>query len=59
MPETNTGPSLIARAIAVIVLIVAAYILFKAVIGLVSALLWPVMAIIAVIAVIWALGVLR
>lgn len=59
MPETNTGPSLIARAIAVIVLIVAAYILFKAVIGLVSALLWPVMAIVAVIAVIWALGVLR
>lgn len=59
MPETKNGPSLIARAIAVIVLIVAAYILFKAVIGLVSALLWPVMAIIAVIAVIWALGVLR
>lgn len=59
MPETNTGPSLIARAIAVIVLIAAAYILFKAVIGLVSALLWPIMAIIAVISVIWALGVLR
>ena len=59
MPETNTGPSLLPRAIAVIVLIAAAYILFKAVIGLVSALLWPIMAIIAVIAVIWALGVLR
>lgn len=57
--ETGTGPSLLTRALAVVVIIVAAYILLKAVIGLVSALLWPVMAILAVIAVIWAVGVLR
>lgn len=57
--DTRSGPSFTVRAIAVVVLLVAAWILLKAVIGLVSALLWPVLAIIAVIAVIWAIGVLR
>lgn len=57
--ETGTGPSLLTRALAVIILLVAAYVLFKAIIGLVSFLLWPVMAIVAIIAVVWAVGVLR
>ncbi|MGK2936788.1 MAG: hypothetical protein ACSLFR_03125 [Solirubrobacteraceae bacterium] len=58
-PDTRSGPSFTVRAIAVVVLLVAAWVLLKAVIGLVSALLWPVLAIVAVIAVIWAIGVLR
>ena len=57
--ETSSGPSLLMRLLAVIVLIVAAYILLKAVIGLVSFLLWPVMAILAIIAVVWAINTLR
>lgn len=57
--ETGTGPSLLARAFAVVVLVVAAYILLKLVIGLVSALVFPVLAILALVAVIWAVGVLR
>jgi hypothetical protein len=58
-PETGAGPSLPARALAVVVLIVAGYVLLKLVIGLVSALVFPVLAIVAIVAVIWAVGVLR
>lgn len=57
--ETDTGPSLLARALAVVVLVVAGYVLLKLVIGLVSALVFPVLAIVALVAVIWAVGILR
>jgi hypothetical protein len=46
------------KALAVVVLVVAAYILFKLVLGFVAAIAWIVVAIVAVIAVIWALRVL-
>ncbi len=46
------------KALAVAVLIVAAYVLFKVVVGFVAGLLWIAVAITAVIAVIWALRVL-
>jgi hypothetical protein len=46
------------KVLAVLVLVVAAYVLFKIVIGAVAAVLWIVVAIAAVIAVIWALRVL-
>jgi hypothetical protein len=46
------------KALAVLVLVVAAYILFKMVLGFVAGLVWIVVAIVAVIAVIWALRVL-
>lgn len=46
------------KALAVVVLVVAAYILFKMVLGFVAAIAWIVVAIVAVIAVIWALRVL-
>lgn len=57
--ETGTGPSLLARALAVVVLIVAAYVLLKLVIGLVTALLYPALAIIALVAIVWAVSTLR
>jgi hypothetical protein len=47
------------KLIAVAVLLLAAFLLFKAVIGTVMAVLWVVIAVVAVVAVIWALGVLR
>ena len=47
------------KAIAVAVLLVAAWILFKVVIGMVAAVAWIVVAVLAVIAVLWALAVLR
>ena len=46
------------KLLAVLVLVVAAFILFKIVIGMVAALAWIVVAVVAVMAVIWALRVL-
>jgi hypothetical protein len=46
------------KLLAVAVLIVAAYVLFKMVLGFVAALAWIVVAVVAVFAVIWALRVL-
>jgi hypothetical protein len=59
MPETDSKPSIGARLLAVIVLAVGAWILFKLVIGTVVAIAWAVAAIVAVIAVFWALRTLR
>ena len=44
--------------LALVVLLLAAWILFKVVIGVVAAVAWFVVAVIAVIAVVWALRVL-
>ena len=44
------------KAVAVGVLLVAAYVLFKVVIGVVAAIAWTVVAIVAVVAVLWALN---
>jgi hypothetical protein len=44
------------KAIAVLVLVIAAWILFKVVIGIVSAVFWTVLVIAAVIAVLWSLN---
>jgi hypothetical protein len=47
------------KVIAVAVLLVVAYILFKVILGFVSAVAWIVVLVLAVVAGIWALGVLR
>jgi hypothetical protein len=47
------------KLIAIAVLLVVAYILFKVVIGFVAAVAWIAVLVLAVIAGIWALGVLR
>jgi F0F1-type ATP synthase assembly protein I len=47
------------KIIAVAVLLVVAYILFKVVLGFVAAVAWIVVLVLAVVAGIWALGVLR
>ena len=59
MDETETKTSWGARLLAVIVLAVGAWILFKMVIGTVVAIAWVAAAIVAVIAVFWALNTLR
>ena len=46
------------KALAVAVLVVAAFVLFKLVLGFVAAVAWMVIAVIAVLAVVWALRVL-
>jgi hypothetical protein len=47
------------KVLAIGVLLVAAYILFKMVIGVVAAVAWIVVLVLAVVAAIWAFGVLR
>ncbi len=47
------------KVLAIGVLLVVAYILFKMVIGVVAAVAWIVVLVLAVIAAIWAFGVLR
>ena len=46
------------KALALAVLVVAAYVLFKIVLGAVLGIAWVVLAVLAVVAVIWALRVL-
>lgn len=52
--EEKTGPSLAARALAVIVLLLGAWILLRVVIGLVAGVAWIVMIVLAIVAVAWA-----
>jgi hypothetical protein len=47
------------KLVAILILAVAGFLLFKAVIGTVVAVLWIVVAIVALVAVIWAVGALR
>jgi hypothetical protein len=47
------------KLLAVLVLVIAAYVLFKIVLGFVAAVAWIIVVVIAVGAVIWAIGVLR
>ena len=58
MSSTSSSSSLGKRAIAVLILLIAAWILIKAVIGIAVAVLWVVLVVAAVIAVIWALRTL-
>jgi hypothetical protein len=47
------------KLLAIAVLVVAAYVLFKVVLGFVAAVAWIIVVIVALGAVIWAVGVLR
>jgi hypothetical protein len=54
----ESASSLGTKAIALVVLLAAAWVLFKLVIGVVAAVAWVVVAVLAVVAVVWALRVL-
>lgn len=54
----KSGPSLASRALAAVVLLVAAWVMLKVVLGIVAAVAWTVVTILAIVAVIWALRVL-
>ena len=56
MPETETKSSFGAKIVAVLVLAVAAWVLFKIVIGTVVAIAWTAAAIVAVVAILWAIN---
>ena len=52
--EEKTGPSFAVRALAVIVLLLAAWFLLRIVIGLVAGLAWIVLVVLAIVAIVWA-----
>ncbi|MEO6496078.1 MAG: hypothetical protein ABIO51_01210 [Solirubrobacteraceae bacterium] len=56
MNETESKTSIGARVLALLVLAVAAWVLFKIVIGTVVAIAWTAAAIVAVVAVLWAIN---
>jgi hypothetical protein len=56
--ESASGSSLGKRAVAFLVLLVVAWVLLKVVIGVVTAIAWTAVVVIAIVAVIWALRVL-
>ena len=56
MKESLSG--LAVKALAVVVLLIAAWILFKVVLGVVTAVAWVVVIVLAVMAVLWAASVL-
>jgi hypothetical protein len=58
MSSKSSGSSLAMRAVAVVVLAIAAWILLKLVIGVVTAIAWTVAVVLAIVAIIWAIRVL-
>lgn len=52
--EDQQGPSIAARALAVIVLLLAGWFLLRVVIGLVAGVAWVVLVVLAVVAIVWA-----
>ena len=56
MQQEQAGPSLLTRFIALIVLVVAAWILLKVVIGLLAGLATVIVVVLAIFGIIWALG---
>ena len=59
MDADKSGPSLITRMVAVLVLVVAGLLLLKVVIGIVAGLFWIAMIVVALLAVLWAWSTLR
>ena len=57
--STPSGSSLGKRAIAAFVLLIAAWIAFKLFVGFIASVFWIVLAVAAVVAIIWALRVLK
>jgi hypothetical protein len=59
----SENPSLLSalgrKALAIVVLLVAAWILFKVVIGVVAGIAWLIVIVLAVMSVLWAFSVLR
>jgi hypothetical protein len=54
----ETRPSLAKRALAVVILAVAAYLLLKVIIGFVAAVAWIVVVVVAIVGILWALNTL-
>lgn len=56
MQQEQAGPSLLTRFIALVVLVVAAWVLLKVVIGLLAGLATIIVVVLAIFGIVWALG---
>ncbi len=56
--ENTRSTSIAKRALAVLVLVLAAFVLLKLIIGVVTALVVPMLIILAIVAIIWAIRLL-
>jgi hypothetical protein len=54
--EQEAGPSLTTRLIALVVLVVAAWILLKVVLGILAGLSTLIVVVLAIVGIVWALG---
>jgi uncharacterized membrane protein YccC len=54
----ETRPSLAKRAIAILVLVVAAFLLLKVIINVVAAVAWIAVIVIAIVGILWAISTL-
>jgi hypothetical protein len=54
--QEQAGPSLLTRFIALVVLVVAAWVLLKVVIGLLAGLATVIVVVLAIFGIVWALG---
>jgi hypothetical protein len=59
MTNRATLNGLAMKAVALLVLLVAAWVLFKVVLGVVTAVAWIAVVVLAIVAVLWAIGTLR
>jgi hypothetical protein len=59
MNSEQTGPTLLTRVAAIVVLAVAVWILLRLVIGVITAVAWVVAIVVALAGVAWAVSVLR
>ena len=57
--EEAPSSGVLSKALAVAVLLIAGWILLKVAVGIVSAVFWTVLTIVAVLAVLWAIFTLR
>ena len=58
MQEEQSGPSFLARVLAVLVLAIAAWFLLKVVISVVAGIAWFVAVVLAIVGIIWAVRTL-
>ena len=56
MQQEARGPTLVTRLIALVVLVVAAWILLKVVIGVLAGLSTLIVVVLAIVGIVWALG---
>ena len=58
MQEEQSGPSFLARVLAVLVLAIAAWFLLKVVISVVAGVAWFVAVVLAIVGIVWAVRTL-